>query len=243
MQAVVDGILTHYEIIGKKPKKLLILHGWMRSYDEWIPLANKISDLYEIILLDLPGFGKTAMPDNTFSIYDYATFADHFLDKIEVNKVTFLGHSFGGRIGIILSAKTNKITDLILVDAAGIEKRSRIALLKITIFKLAKRILPSRLVEKLRNSIGSPDYKSAGALRPIFLKVINEDLSYLLPKIEQSTLIVWGNKDTEVSEWKTRKMKKLIKHSILKVIWGSGHNPHIDKLNELTDAILDFIKQ
>lgn len=243
MQAVVDGILTQYEIIGEKPKKLLILHGWMRSYEEWVPIAKRISDEYEIILLDLPGFGKTAMPDKVYSIYDYATFVEHFLDKIEVNTVTLLGHSFGGRIGLILAVKTNKISNLILVDAAGIEKRSTAASVKITFFKFAKRLLPSQSAEKLRNAMGSPDYKTAGVMRPIFLKVINEDLSYLLPKIEQPTLIVWGNKDTEVPEWKTRIMKKLIKHATLKVIWGSAHNPHIEKFNELTETITDFIKQ
>src|SRR6202042_1129852 len=106
--------------------------------------------------------------------------------------------------------------DLILVDAAGIEKRSTFAKVKIAFFKSAKVILPKSSVERLRYKLGSPDYKSAGAMRNIFLKTINEDLSYLLPKISPPTLLIWGNKDREIPEWKTRKMKELIKSAKLR---------------------------
>ena len=241
MQAVVDGLLTHYEVIGDKPKTILILHGWMRSYDEWVPTAKTLSNEYKVILLDLPGFGGTTIPATPFSIYDYADFVEHFLDKLEIKNVTLLGHSFGGRIGIILAARTDSITNLVLVDAAGVEQRTTFAKVKIGFFKFAKIFLPQTLTDKLRNRLGSLDYKSAGAMRTIFLKVINEDLTYLLHKIKTPTFLVWGNKDTEVVEWKTKKMKRLIKDSKLRVVWGAGHSPHLEKQQEFAEIINDYL--
>jgi pimeloyl-ACP methyl ester carboxylesterase len=241
MQVVTDGLLTHYESIGDKPETLLILHGWMRSLNEWLPTAKDLSKKYRIILLDLPGFGSTPKPNYTFSIYDYASFVEHFLDKLEVKKVTFVGHSFGGRIGIILAAKTDRINKLVLVDAAGVEKRTAFAKTKIAIFKTAKILLPKNLAEKLRYKLGSPDYKSAGAMRAIFIKVVNEDLSYLLSKISIPTLLIWGNNDTEVEKWKTKKMKQTIENSKLKVVWGSGHSPHLEKPHEFSEIIRDYL--
>jgi pimeloyl-ACP methyl ester carboxylesterase len=242
MQIVNDGLLTNYEIKGNSNKEvLLILHGWMNSLNEWIPTANELSGRYKVILLDLPGFGLTSMSEKAYSIYDYATFVEHFLDKLEIKKVTFIGHSFGGRIGIIMGANTDKIKNLILVDAAGVEKRTVFAKIKIAFFKSAKVLLPKSLVEKLRTQLGSPDYKSAGPMRDIFLKVINEDLSYLLPKIAIPTLIIWGNKDTEVQEWKTKKMKKLIKNSKLRVVWESGHSPNLEKPREFMEIVKDYL--
>lgn len=238
MQAVVDGILTHYEVLGKvRKEKLLILHGWKRSLTEWLPTANAFSDKYEVILLDLPGFGQTTQPTTAFSIYDYANFVEHFLDKLAIRDVTLLGHSFGGRIGIILSAKTEGIKKLILVDAAGVEKRKFSAKVKIGIFKFLKVFLPKRLQETLRNSLGSTDYKTAGPLRTTFLKVINEDLSYLLTKITQPTLIIWGEKDAEVELWKTQFMRKYIPHSLFRVVWESGHSPHLEKPREFLEIL------
>jgi len=241
MQIVVDGILTHYEVVGDKPDTMLILHGWMRSLNEWMPVARQLSDRYRVVLLDLPGFGKTQKPEKDFSIYDYAEFVEHFLKKLEIRHVTFLGHSFGGRIGIILASKTNIVNDLILVDAAGVEKRTLFAKIKIAFFKLAKLFLTETMTNKLRDRLGSRDYKSAGALRSIFVKVVNEDLSYLLPNISAPTLLIWGNKDSEVAEWKTRRMKKLIPKSHLRVVWGSDHSPHLEKPAELMDILKEYL--
>lgn len=242
MQIVTDGILTNYQIIGKKNRPImLILHGWKRSLIEWLTIAKVLEEKYQVVLLDLPGFGQTGMPQKPFSIYDYATFVEHFLDKLEIKKVSLMGHSFGGRIGIILSAQTKRIENLLLIDAAGIEKRSPVAKMKIAFFKIAKVILPKKFVEGLRMQLGSPDYKSAGAMRTIFLKVINEDLSYLLPDIAIPTLIVWGEMDTEVPLWKTQQMKKQIPHAKLRVVWGADHSPYLGKPKIFNEIIKEYL--
>lgn len=241
MQVVVDGILTHYETIGKKSKKLLIVPGWMHTINEWLPVAKQLSEQYTVILLDLPGFGKTEMPKTAYTIYDYSEFVSHFLHKIDSNNVTVIGHSFGGRISIIMATKTNVIQKLVLVDAAGIEKRTTAAKLKISLFKCMKLFLPKKYLEKLRNKIGSRDYKNAGKMRDIFVKIINEDLTYLLPKIAIPVLLVWGNNDTEVEQWKIKLMKKLIPHSRLKVIWNAAHSPHVEKPDVFIDVLKDFL--
>lgn len=241
MQLVVDGLLTHYEIIGNKPKKLLILPGWMHTVQEWIPTAKKLSEKYTVILLDLPGFGKTEMPKTVYSINDYTEFVVHFLHKINTPNATVVGHSFGGRLGIIMAAKTNIVQKMVLVDPAGIEKRSAHATVKIKIFKGLQTVLPKPIVEKLRNRLGSNDYRNAGNMRSIFVKIINEDLTYLLPRITVPTLLVWGNTDTEVPRWKIKLMKKMIPHARLKVVWNAAHSPHIEKPNDFTEIITEFL--
>lgn len=241
MQVVIDGILTHYETIGSKPKKLLILPGWMHTTNEWLPVAKQLSDQYTVILLDLPGFGKTEIPKTAYSINDYSEFVLNFLHKIAVNNTTLIGHSFGGRISIILATKTNAVQKLVLVDAAGIEKRTKTAKLKMSLYKYIKLFLPKKYVEKLRNQIGSRDYKNAGKMRDIFVKIINEDLTYLLPKIVVPTLLVWGSNDTEIELWKIKLMKKLIPLAQLKVVWNAAHSPHIEKPDEFMKIIEDFL--
>jgi pimeloyl-ACP methyl ester carboxylesterase len=238
MQLVVDNILTNYEIIGEKNKKpLLILHGWQRSADEWIPAAKQLSEFYQVIILDLPGFGKTTKPNSDFSIYEYATFVEHFLDKLELKKTILLGHSVGARIGIILGAKTERIEKLILVSPAGIERRKIFDKLKIGFFKLGKFLLPSIAVDKLKANIGSDDYRLAGEMRGIFLKIINEDLSSLLPRIHTKTLIIWGSKDNVIPLWKIKQMKKEIPNVRLKVLWETGHFPHFERSKDFIEII------
>jgi pimeloyl-ACP methyl ester carboxylesterase len=242
MQLVVDDILTNYQIFGDKNKKpFLILHGWQRSVDEWNSVAKTLEDSYRVILLDLPGFGKTAKPAADFSIYDYSTFVEHFLDKLGFKKTILLGHSLGARLGIILATNTNKVEKLILVSPAGIEKKSFFSKIKVWIFKSGKIFLPKTTTENLKQKMGSDDYKAANEMRSTFIKIISEDLSYLLPKINIPTLLIWGNKDTIIPMWKIKQMKQIIPNAKLRVTWESGHFPHIEKPREFIEILKDYL--
>jgi len=244
MQIVVDGILTNYQIIGNKPKSLVILHGWKRSLNEWVPIAKQLADRYKVILFDLPGFGQTPRPEETYSIYDYAKFVEHVLEKLEIKKITLIGHSFGGRIGIIMAAKTSLIEKLILVDSAAVEKKSMAVQIKIMINKLA--ILPFKLffpkmVEKMKLRFGSDDYQTAGNMRDIFIKTVNEDLSPLLKQVKGEKIIIWGEKDfiRPIAEGKF--IKNTIPNARLRVVWGAGHSPYLEKPREFMEILEEFL--
>jgi len=123
-QVVIEGILTNYQVFGDGKETLLILPGWKRSISEWAIVAKSLSSKYKVVLLDLPGFGATTLPKSTFGVFEYADFVKSFLIKIKIDKCVVLGHSFGGRLGIILATDEKIVDKLILVDAGGIEKKS-----------------------------------------------------------------------------------------------------------------------
>ena len=237
MQVIVDKIFTNYWEIGKGEDVILILHGWQRSIDEWIPVAENIYGNYRILILDLPGFGGTSMPDNAYDTYDYATFVEHFLVKLGVCNCILIGHSFGGRLGIILASNTKFINKLILIDSAGIEKKSLVLnLLDFVVKPLSKFILV-----KIKERFESTDYRSAGKLRKTFVKIINQDLTYLLSKIDVKTIIIWGDKDNILDMRYAKIFKERIRNSIVRVIWGAGHSPHIEKRKAFLDILNEYI--
>lgn len=235
MKIVVDGILTNYEIIGDKGKTFVILHGWKSSMKEWLSVAKNISTKYRVILLDFPGMGETFPPNIVWGTYDYANFVRSFLNKIEVKEAIILGHSFGGRVGIVLASEGNLVSKLILVSSAGIEKKTLSVKTKIFVYKLfvkpLRNILPQFLIHTLKK-FGSKDYRNSGTLQNIFIKVVNEDLTNLLEKIKCATLIIWGEKDRVLSIKQAKIIKSLIKDSILRVVWGADHWPHFSKTQE-----------
>lgn len=244
MQIVVDGLLTSYQVLGEGKKTLLILHGWQRSFHEWLPVAKKLSQNYKIILLDLPGFGATPRPKEAYSIYDYATFVEHFLDKLEIRKVTIIGHSFGGRLGIIFANRTTLLDKLILVDAAAVEKKSLVIQIRIAINKAA--ILPVKIffpkyVEKIKTQFGSDDYQTAGTMRDIFIKTVNEDLTPLLKKITIPTIVIWGENDVIRPISEGIFIKNNIKEARLRVVWGAGHSPYLERPKEFMEILEDSL--
>lgn len=240
MQIVVDGILTHYQSIGEKKKTLLILHGWKRSLTEWLPIANELSKEYRVVLLDLPGFGQTLRPHKSYTIYDYAEFVEKFLTKLEISRIDFIGHSFGGRIGIILGAQTNLINKLILVDAAAVETKSlmiqmRVALNKIAIFPI--KLLAPHYAEKIKSKFGSDDYQSSGNMRDIFINTVNADLTPLLRKVKPEALVIWGEKDFVRPITEGKFIQESIPEAHMRVVWGAGHSPYLDKQKEFMEIL------
>ena len=237
MHILVDKILTNYEVIGDGDEVILILHGWKRSLNEWVPIAQNLSSRYRIILLDLPGFGGTSQSDKSYDTYEYATFVENFLKKLDINRYSLIGHSFGGRLGIIISSRSNAIKKLILVDSAGIENKPfHLRLLNLFINPV-KKFIP----EKVKSKFGSSDYKSSGKLKETFVKVVNQDLTHLFNKVKVPTIIIWGDKDSVLDVSQTKVFKKEIPNSTVRIVWGAGHSPHIEKPKAFLDILNEYL--
>lgn len=246
MNIIVNNILTNYQIFadGSEKESLIILPGWGKTLTEWIPTAKLLCNKYRVICLDLPGFGGTSKPKEDFDTYSYAGFVEQFLVKLKINKCSLLGHSFGGRLGIILAANTNMITNLILVDSAGVEKKSLVAKMKAVVSRALKPLtknMPKSLRQRIVSVLGSSDYKSAGNLRTSFVKIVNQDLTHLLPEIKARTLVIWGNHDKQLSIKNTKVFKNLIPEVVVRVVWGAGHSPHLEKPRQFLEIINEYL--
>lgn len=237
MKIVIDGIIINYNQIGTGDRNLLILHGWGRSYREWVSTANSIKG-YKITLLDLPGFGDSEDPYKAFNIFEYSKVVLDFINKIGIKDCTILGHSFGGRIGTILAVKSGElIKKLILVDSGGIEKRSLKTKIKIILFKLIK---PFKIFvpKKMIRFFGSSDYKAtSGLMRESFIKIINHDLRYLFSKIRQPVSIIWGSNDQILPVKYVKIYKSHIPQSNIRIVWESDHSPHISKPQDFIEIL------
>jgi pimeloyl-ACP methyl ester carboxylesterase len=110
----------------------------------------------------------------------------------------------------------------------------------------AETILPGRLaqpaVEWLRQRMGSPDYRSAGALRPILVRAVQEDLSLVARKIKVPTLIIWGGRDSELPvDPMGRRLHELISPSELVEFEASGHFPFVDEPGRFAAVFDSFV--
>lgn len=237
MKIVIDGIITDYNQIGTGDKNLLILHGWGRSYKEWIQIANSIKG-YRVTLVDLPGFGDSEEPYKVFGVFDYSKFVADFLKKIDIKSCTILGHSFGGRLGTILAVKEPELVEkLILVDSGGIEIRSLKTKIKILLFKLLKPFkifIPKKILKKF----GSSDYKeTSGVMRKSFVKIINHDLRYLFPKVKQPVSVIWGSDDRVLPAWYVKIYKSYIPQSTIRIVWEADHSPYLSKPKDFIEIL------
>lgn len=97
--------------------------------------------------------------------------------------------------------------------------------------------------EKLRNNVGSDDYKaSANVLKETMKLIVNEDQTNLLPKINVPTLLIWGSLDTATPIADAKKMEKLIPDCGLVEYAGSTHYSYLENINNVNAVLNEFFK-
>ena len=202
----IRGLNIHYEDNGDPEAPVVILlHGWGCDHSTVKSIASCIADDIRVIAIDLPGHGKSDEPHQVWSTYDFAQLIKEFIEKLNIQNPSFIGHSFGGRTSIAYASK-NKVNKLVLVDSAGITpKRSLNYYYKVYSYKLVKKLAlrifgnekGKKIIEKRLNKKASADYRAASPImRAIMSKCINEDLKNIMPQISAPTLLIWGEDDT-----------------------------------------------
>jgi pimeloyl-ACP methyl ester carboxylesterase len=90
--------------------------------------------------------------------------------------------------------------------------------------------LSDNLIENLRFKYSSRDYKVLDhEIRQTFVKVISQDLRFILPLIQSPTLLVWGENDTETPIWMGKTMAAAIPDSALICFNNAGHYAFIEQ--------------
>src|SRR5664279_2059049 len=253
---LVDGITLAYVDEGSGDP-VVLLHGWGGQAASMTPLIVALRDTYRVLAFDLPGFGGSSPPPVPWGTPEYAVFVERAVASLGITRATYIGHSFGGRIGIWLAAHAPEAGQaMVLIDAAGIRQsatfrwRLRHLLYKPARTALRLPILGTKgpvLRERLAMRFGSADYRATtGVMRASMVKTVNLDLSECMQAIAAPTLLIWGEKDEATPIADGRKMEQLIKGSRLIVVAGAGHFSYLDSpafVNAVIGAFLHGTRQ
>jgi pimeloyl-ACP methyl ester carboxylesterase len=107
---------------GTGTKTLLLVHGLASNAGFWRYTIPELAKKYQVIAIDLPGYGKSNKGDHSYSMDFYATQINEFLEQKNLDKVVFVGHSMGGQIGLTFALKyPDKLEKLVLAAPAGVE--------------------------------------------------------------------------------------------------------------------------
>ncbi len=235
----------NYKIIGKGQKTVLFLHGYGGSIDSFLPVAQTLAKTHKLILVDMYGFGKTAYPNRVMDTYDYALSIYLLLQQLNINEVSIVSHSFGGRLALVLSSMFNlNISKMVLVGCAGLKPHRGISYYyKVLKYKLYKKFEKFKLVKpKTLNKFGSEEYRKLNALQKrSYVKIVNQNLFYLLKYIKTNTLLVWGTNDKSTPIYMAKTLKKHIKNSGIVLYQNSSHFCYLENFVNFCAVLHSFL--
>ena len=96
------GLRTHVATAGDGPP-VVLLHGWPQHWYEWRDVIPLLAPHARVICPDLRGFGWTDVPERGYEKDGLGRDVLALLDALELDRVTFAGHDWGGYIGFMLA--------------------------------------------------------------------------------------------------------------------------------------------
>lgn len=257
-----DGSEIFYQVYDftdpwKSSEPVLLHHGLRGNHRQWFPWVPLLSRFYRVIVLDARGRGESTVPPPSFpwSMEQFATDVLAVLDHAGIERVHYVGGSFGGVVGLYLGSTypqrletlsllstPYRFTQLSEVTTRWVrEMRSMGALefLRRDVRNMFPEDTDPALLEWQAQQMASvPDHVALELLQ--FSAGVN--LGDLLPKISVPTLMVAAGKSDRAPSGESAFMRKQIPNCRF-VSLDSAHNIQMTMPEKCIEIVTGFLKE
>lgn len=237
---------------GGSGAPLVFLHG--ASGAAWLPFMETLSERFEVVVPEHPGFGVSEMPDWLDNIGDLAYFYLDVLEALGLDGVHLVGASLGGWLALELAVRnSSRLRSLALAAPSGIHVKG---VPKGDIFMWSPEETASKLfhdqsfAERMLNAPLDEEQQKAQMRNRIAMaklawqpRLYNPDLHKWLHRVKVPTLLVWGDHDKVVPPAYGPAFAELIPGARLEVISGCGHLPQVERADEFVSRLTAFIHE
>ncbi|WP_220803065.1 alpha/beta fold hydrolase [Pseudomonas sp. NCCP-436] len=259
---VADLNIHYYQGGLPKGETLVLLHGFAADKDNWLRFSRHLTDRYQVIALDLPGFGASERPTGSYDVGTQAERLAGILDALQLERIHLLGHSMGGHIAALYAARyPERLNSLVLLANAGVDTPVRSEFFQILenggsnplivrqpedFARLLSFIFTEvpRIPERLRYYLGERAASQAEHHEQVFSHLVTRHipLEPLLPRIQAPTLLLWGDHDRVLDISSLQVMQPLLGKVSVAVMPGIGHAPMLESAEECARIYRNFLQ-
>jgi pimeloyl-ACP methyl ester carboxylesterase len=267
-QSGADQAGINFQSTGSKDPTLIFVHGFGCALSDWDGQVKALSTDYRCTALDLPGHGKSAMPDEP-TIEALARAVNVVKDRVCPGKTILIGHSMGCRV--ILQAFLQSRADiagLVFVDGStlggdpetGVTK-AREAIAKVGIDAFSQRLFNDMFLPGADEQLKQRIVTRATSIDPkfreeLFVNLVRWDLTRSRDGLKQltvpalvlqSTYLTSELKRAPIEAGMTTPWMDLVAQLAAKpearIIPNSGHFPMIDAVQATNEEIGKFARR
>lgn len=251
MRMKIDDIELYCELHGKG-KPIIFSHGWLDDCSVWRPQIEFFAKKYSVLMYDHRGHGRSDKPKGNYSVQTLSNDLYTLIQKQNLGKVTLVGHSMGGMTALIFALDhPDKVSKLVLVGtAAKVPFSMRVS--GVTRYFIPYKTFMRRSVESgyykpseqlIKNSMATAMNTSKHAAYQCFTELTAKyDIRDRVSKIKSPTLIVVGEKDKDLPVKLSQYLNREIEGSKLQIIPDSGHMVIVEKPEEFSQVLGEFIR-
>jgi len=241
VETKINNLKINYELYGEGKDTIVLLHGWGQNIEMMKPVGDNFKKEFNILVIDLPGFGGSEEPKIPLEVIDYVHIVHLLLEKLKINNPILVGHSFGGKISL-LYASMYQVKKMILFSSPFKKEIKKLSL-KTKFLKFCKKIpIIKNLEGYAKKKIGSTDYKNASdMMRKILVNTVNLDITEEVKKITCPTIIIWGTNDSAVPVERAYELESLIKDAGAIIYDNCTHYAYLERLGQTINIIRNFL--
>lgn len=260
----VDGVRLHYVQAGEGDTVVLI-HGFGASTFSYRYTIPELAQHFRVVALDLKGFGYSERPAGSdYSLTAQAELVRGAMDRLGIERAAVVGHSMGGAIAMrLVLSHPERVSRLVLVDSASDDMMHR-GLLPSWVAAPFVPIAVTFTVHRrrfrqfaLRSAVHDPAHITPevveGYMRPSRFRGYARGLAALLTgrgvdqplaieRIEQPTLILWGEHDRWLPPSQGEALAEAIPNAQLVLLRSAGHLPLEEQPVESHGPLLTFLR-
>ncbi|PJA40794.1 hypothetical protein CO179_01380 [candidate division WWE3 bacterium CG_4_9_14_3_um_filter_39_7] len=214
---------------------IVLVHGWTYKINPLKKLEDELNGLgYRVLVPTLPGFGQTNVPPTDWGISEYAQWLEEYIVNNAKAPVVLVGHSFGGAVCALCSAKYPTLAShLVVVNPSGVRTQNLILDIKKQLASWGSIIFSLPIISVFKSGVtklwtkgtGSYDYAQAPeGLKSILSRVLSQDIREDLMGIKVPTLLLWARQDKATPFTMSKVWSEKIPQSTLVAVEGRGHS-------------------
>lgn len=251
----------HYQITGSGTP-IVFIHGFCETHAIWTPFEETLSKTHQVILVDLPGFGASDLPERDFSLTDIAYQLKSLLDEIKIGKCFMIGHSLGGYICLEFAKKyeadllgfglfnstvfaDNKekqyIRDKIIEFVGKHGTKAFTNTFVETLFYEGNRSKLSKEIQELTESAAATNPETI-IVYSRAMKTRNDSFSYW-SQLKKPIFLIAGEKDAGIAIQDSERMIEAISNGKGSILPEAGHMGFVEKETEALGFIKSFIEE
>ena len=122
------AVEINYVDVGKSTtaSTVVLVHGLGGRWQHWARVIPTISARCRVVALDLPGFGRSPLPSaGALGLPGMADALAALMTALSVKRVVFVGHSFGGPLGMIFATRHRDLTERLVLVAGTVQSFQR----------------------------------------------------------------------------------------------------------------------
>ena len=231
---------------------VVFLHG--AGYTRrWLPMYQMMAKGADFIAPEAPGFGETPLPPSFRDFGDLVILYDQFFTQLELEQIHLIGYSMGGWAAAeFASYYPSRVKSLALITPIGLrlEGNPGVDMFQLNPPELMDRLFNDKAV--MEEYMPDPDDFDEGihlyaefsaAARLIWAPRYNLALERRLQRLTCPSLVVRAEDDRLVPNEMAEKFAEVMPSCRLEMIPGTGHEVCLERPEQLTDALLGFIKE